>query len=327
MRRLTVIVVVLAALWGAWWWVGATATERGLRAFLGRMEAEGWTVRYDGLDTRGFPSRFDTTADGLLLAAPNGPEVSLPFFQTLMLAYAPNRAIAVWPPEWRVGDVVVISDTMRASLALGASADLPLRRLTANAAPVAAEGAGWRASAAEMRAASEASPLARNGQHVGLLLSDLLLPAFAREVVDPSGRFPERVERLHLDAVVGFDRPWDRHTLLSPRLPQPTRLSLDSLSFEWGRLELNAEGALDMDAAGVPTGRVVLRLAGWEDLLALGEELGLVPPDYAPLVRQAMTVLDAMDGGADGIETALVFEGGRATLGPIPLGPAPRLRY
>lgn len=327
MRRLTVIAVVLAALWSAWWWIGATATERGLRAFLSEMEAGGWAVRYDDLRVRGFPSRFDTTAENLVLTAPNGPSFALPFFQTLMLAYAPNRAIAVWPPEWRAGEVVVTSQTLRASLALGASADLPLQRLTVTASPAAVEGSGWTARADEVRAAAEANPAARNGQRIGVLLSGLVLPAFAREVVDPAGRFPERVERLRIDAVIGFDEPWDRHVPTASGPPQPTMVMLNTLDFEWGTLALQAEGTLDLDAAGLPEGRIALRLSGWTDVVALGEELGLIPPQYAPIVRQAMTVLDEMDDDADGIETVLVFEEGRAILGPIPLGPAPRLRY
>ncbi|MGR3541338.1 MAG: DUF2125 domain-containing protein [Hasllibacter sp.] len=326
MRRLLALVLVVAALWGVWWALGQTATERGWRAFLEQLEDEGWTVSYGDLATRGFPSRFDTTARDLALIPPAGPAVRLPFFQTLMLAYAPNRAIAVWPPAWTIGPLEVRSETLRASVGVGATPSLPLDRMTAVAERLAVAGDGWALRTAAFSAATERSDEAGNGHRLGLRMRDLLLPEFARGVVDPDGRLPARVDLLRIDAVAGFDAPWDRRAPMEG-WPRPTSLSLEALEFDWGRLRLRAAGALAIDAAGVPEGRIGLTLVGWEDLLALGEATGIVAPEYAPLARQALAVLDGMDSGAEGIETELVFEGGRMTLGPLPLGAAPRLTY
>ena len=325
MRRLLAFVIVAAALWGVWWTLGRAGNERGWQAFLEQLESNGWTVAYDDLATRGFPSRFDTTATDLTLVPPRGPAIAMPFFQTLMVAYTPNRAIAVWPPRWTVGPVAVRSETLRASVAVGANPSLPLDRITAVAEALSVGDGDWTLRAASFNAATERSEAAENGQRLGLRLNDLLLPQFARDVVDPEGRLPARVDGLRLDAVAGFDAPWDRHAPVQG-WPRPVSLSVEALEFDWGALSLRADGPVMFDAAGVPEGRIALSLRGWEDLLALGAATGLVSEDYVPLATQALTVLDGLDD-ADGIETELVFEEGRMILGPLPLGPAPRLTY
>jgi hypothetical protein len=42
-------------------------------------------------------------------------------------------------------------------------------------------------------------------------------------------------------------------------------------------------------------------------------------------VETGLTFVAGMTGGTDRLEAPLTFAGGRMALGPIPLGPAPRL--
>jgi hypothetical protein len=59
-------------------------------------------------------------------------------------------------------------------------------------------------------------------------------------------------------------------------------------------------------------------------VLRLGVALGLIRPETAPTVERAGESLARIGGNAEVLTLPLVFAGGRMSLGPIPLGPAPR---
>ena len=330
MRRTILIVMALALAWGGYWWSGATAMERSLRGWLDARAAEGWVASYDSVETRGFPSRFDTSVRGLDLSPPGAPWAwRAPLFQTLMLSYQPDRAIAAWigPQEVATsgGTVSVDSERLRASVRVGVSTALPLEAFTAvgDGLEVAAE-AGWRASAAEVRVATEATPAAPNGQRVGVTLLELRPPAALRALVDPEGTMPDALDRFHLDAVLGFDAPWDRFAL-EDRAPRLTELALADATLVWGDLSIAAEGAVEIDAQGIPEGRIAIRVEDWRRLLDLLRATGIVGPRAAPLTARAMEVLADLSPDPDVIEAPLSFQQGFVSLGPIPLGRAPRL--
>ncbi len=98
MRRLTIIVLALAAIYGAYWVFGASMVERTATSRAELMRLEGWKIDYDDLSTRGFPSRFDTTVTALDVEIPSGDLAwSAPFVQALSLAYKPNEVILALP--------------------------------------------------------------------------------------------------------------------------------------------------------------------------------------------------------------------------------------
>ena len=330
MRRILVIVMALALVWGGYWWTGALAMERGFRAWLDARAAEGWVASYDGVETHGFPSRFDTSFRGLALQPPDAAWAwRAPLFQTLMLSYAPNRAVAVWPGPQTIltplGRIDVEGERLRASVRLGAAVSLPLKefRAEAEALDVVAE-AGWRASAAEARLATVATPTARNGQRLGVLLRELRPPSAVRALVDPLGIMPDALGRLHLDADLGFDAPWDR-LALEERAPRLTSVGLRDAVIEWGALTLSAEGGVEIGEDGLPIGRIDIRIEDWRRLLDLMRATGVVGEGVAPLTERAMEVLAGLSPDPDVIEAPLSFQRGFVSFGPIPLGPAPRL--
>ena len=330
MRRTLVIVAALALAWGGYWWSGATATERAFRGWLDARAAKGWTATYESVETHGFPSRFDTTVRDLDLSPPGAPWAwHAPLFQTLMLSYQPNRAIAAWIGPQTIstpaGRIDLDSERLRASMRLGVSTALPLVAFTAVAEDldVAAE-LGWRLSATEARLATEATPAAPNGQRLGVTLVGLSPPATLRALVDPEGTMPEALDRFHLDAVLGFDAPWDRFAL-EDRAPRLTELALRDATFAWGDLAIAADGAVAIDAQGVPEGRITLRIENWRRLLGLLRATDVVGPGAAPLTERAMEVLAGLSPDPGVIEAPLSFQRGFVSLGPIPLGRAPRL--
>ena len=330
MRRSLALATVLALVWGAYWWSGALAMERGFRGWLDARAAEGWVASYDGIETHGFPARFDTSFRGLALRPPGAAWAwRAPLFQTLMLSYAPNRAVAAWPGRQVVetpgGRVEVSGDALRASVRLGVAASLPLDefRAVAEGLEVAGE-AGWSLTAAEASLALAATPTIAHGQRLGVLLRELRPPAAIRALVDPLGAMPDRLGRFHLDADLGFDAPWDRHAL-EDRAPRLTTLRLSEASLAWGELAIGARGEVRIGEDGVPEGRIDVRVEDWRRLLGLLRATGVVGPGLAPLTERAMEVLAELSPDADVIEAPLSFQKGFVSFGPIPLGPAPRL--
>jgi hypothetical protein len=330
MRRILLLALALAAVWGGYWWSGATAMERGLRGWLDARAAEGWTASYDAVETRGFPSRFDTSFRGLALSPPGAAwEWRAPEFQTLMLSYAPNRAVAAWPGPQTVatpaGDVVLEGERMRASVRLGVAASLPLQEFRAVAEALRVRGdPGWTLTAEEASLAVAVTPAAPNGQRLGVRLTGLRAPPAVRARIDPEGAMPEALDGLHLDADLGFDAPWDRHAL-EDTPPRLTEIGLRDASFSWGALALVASGDVEIGPDGVPEGRIDVRVEEWRLLLDLMRALGLLGERALPLAEGAMGVLAGLSPQEDVVEAPLSFQNGFVSLGPIPLGPAPRL--
>lgn len=329
MRRILLIVAAMALAWGGYWWTGATAMERGFRGWLDARAAEGWTASYGSVETRGFPSRFDTSFRGLALSPPGALwEWRAPLFQTLMLSYAPNRAVAAWPGPQTVltpaGPIELEGDAMRASVRLGVAASLPLEEFRAVAEALRVEGGAWSLAAEEASLATVETPAAPNGQRIGLRLVGLRPPALMRARIDPLGAMPETLDGLHLDADLGFDAPWDRHAL-EDAAPRLTEIGLRDASFSWGTLALVASGDVEVGADGVPSGRIDVRVEDWRRLLDLLRATGVLGDGLAPLTERAMEVLAGLSPEPDVIEAPLSFQNGFVSLGPIPLGPAPRL--
>ncbi|MEM1100881.1 MAG: DUF2125 domain-containing protein, partial [Pseudomonadota bacterium] len=75
-----------------------------------------------------------------------------------------------------------------------------------------------------------------------------------------------------------------------------------------------------------PEGRVGLVATNWREILSLGAATGLIPQGVMPTATRTLEALASLSGGPNTIDLPLVFAGGTLSLGPIPLGPAPRIR-
>lgn len=327
MVRTVVAVLVLALAWMLWWAVGHTAYRKGLEAWIAERRAGGWTADVGDLATRGFPNRFDTTLTDVVLGDPaTGIGWSAPFVQILSLAYKPHQAILLLPPEHELtlpGSRVAIAQARAESsvfldptpaLALD-RARVVIRDLTA----VSSE--GWDLALGEARFAAEYRPATGASYRIGAEILGMQLPAPARNTVDPAGRLPGTVDRMALDADVDFSAPWDRAALVAPP-PRIVRIALTNAAIRWGDLELRAEGTIAIDASGLPEGRVTLQSSEWQTLLAMAEDVGLADGVAGAKGSEA---LDLLGSAALGIGVPLVFANGEIRLGPVLIGPAPRL--
>lgn len=331
-------VLALAALaptlgWSAWWWVGASAKEAAFAAWLADRRADGWLAEAASIATAGFPNRFDTRIERLALAdAEAGWAWEAPFVDILMLSYAPTRAILALPPAQDLSipgaRATLRSDRLMASANLAPGPSLALRRVSVEGAGLRLEApAGWSAAAQSVEAhVAEAPEHAGPDNAYALALSAeaVRLPAVWRERLDPAGAMAEALDRLTLDARAAFDRPLDR-SAIEDRLPRLEALSLELLEARWGALSLTASGRVTADRGGYAAGEITVRATRWREMLRAAVAAGALDRDLADAIEAGLGLLALLSGDADTIEAPLSFSGGFARIGPVPLGPAPRL--
>ena len=319
MRFLLGLVAVLALLWGGYWFAGQRALDRGAEAAFARMQAEGWEASHSGISTGGFPSRFDTTVTAPRLRDPQtGFGWEAPSLELYALSYRPNEVIALFPaeqtlilPHERVG---IRTEGMRASGRVGLSTAMPLDNVTIQSGPVSLAGdTGWQAGLAGLIMALRRAGSGPADYDLWIEGTDITLTAAG------PGSAAQAITALRLDAAVTLDRPVDRMIGPDSRLQA---LTLRAAVIDLGTTAIGAEGALTLDAAGVPTGTLNLSLRDWRGALAFAVAAGIVPAQAASL---AETAGGLMARGAADIAAPLVFEGGQMRLGPVPLGPAPAL--
>ncbi|MBP7000199.1 DUF2125 domain-containing protein [Amaricoccus sp.] len=335
MRKLYAMLgVIVAAIlgWTAWWFFIATAKDRALEAWLAARRADGWVAEAAAIDVGGFPYRVDTTIRDLELANPEGGwSWKAPEFQFTALAYQPNHLIAFWPPEQTVstpfGATQVTSQTLRGSVIFQPNPRLGLRRATIELKDVVLAGAqGWRVGLADGILAlreAEAPDAPPNAYDVALDAHGVTPPAaIARSIA--SGVLAERIDAVSFEATAVFDRPLDREAVEGAR-PSIERLVIDDAVFAWGRLDLRAHGALVADADGLAEGRIDLRARNWREMVDIAERSGALSPGVASALQGGLGLIARLGGDRNSIDAALDFAGGSVRLGPIPLGPAPRL--
>jgi hypothetical protein len=132
---------------------------------------------------------------------------------------------------------------------------------------------------------------------------------------------PPQVGLIRIDAHVGFTAPIDRQVLVTR--PQIATIDLDNLRIEWGTMQVTAKGKVIADADGFAQGDAVLRLENWRVALDVAQSTGILAEKDRKLWEQAAQFLA---GSSDSLDLPLQFKNGRSFVGPLPVGPAPRLR-
>lgn len=324
MRVLTVLVLLAFAGWSGWWWLAADQSRKAAEAWFASVAAEGGGASHGGISVMGYPNRVDlTVSDPVIADARSGWGWRADFLQLFAMTWKPWHLIAVLAPQQEIetpaGPLRVESDSLRASLVLTPGPDLALDRFN-----FAAESVRWGGT---LTGAFDSLSVATRPS-VGLALShdlgvDLrgLMPD--PQLLDrlPAGLLPGRIGRFHLDAVLGFTAPLDRHAGTTRPVLEALRLRAGRI--EWGDLVVEASGNLTSDAQGFAEGRIEIRAAGWRKALNAVAALGALPPEAVPQWETALATLEGTDGV---LVVPLVFAGGRASVAALPVGLAPRLR-
>jgi len=331
MRWLLAAILVGALAWAGYWFIGSSTKEGAIAGWFEDRRAQGWVADYGALSTRGFPNRFDTTIEDITLADPEtGWAWSAPFFQVFALSYRPTQVIAVWPDtqsfQTPISDFELVSTGMRASLALNPDTSLSLARATGEVGPLAITSEdGWELRAerglmAARQAVAEPRAYDIFVEAVSLRPDDALRIGLR---TDPP--LPDTFDVLKLQATVTFDKVWDR-TAIEDARPQPMKIDLDLAQATWGQLALRATGSLDVDADGYGTGEITVKASNWREMLSVGVSLGIIPSEISGAMESGLELLAGLRGNPETLDLPLTFAGRRISLGPVPIGPAPRFQ-
>lgn len=325
MRALLWISVLLAALWSGYWFVGKSAVERGFEAFLEQAPTRGLEVSQAGYGVAGFPSRFDLTVTEPRVTDRRSQTVwEAPFVQVFSLSYQPWHVIAAFAPTQTIRtpaeDLTLVSSKLQASVVVTPGAALALDRSTVVGDAVQVTSSlGWQVAADQIRFATRADPSLANTHDIGVELVNLTPdPRLATRLPD----LPAQISLARLDANVTLSGPIDRFAAATR--PQVTAVSLRNAALTWGNLGVTAQGDLVM-VGGLPEGRIDIRVTGWRNLVTLATNLGMVTPDVAQTMLGVLTAYATSSGDPEVLQMPLVLAGGFMSLGPLPLGPIPRL--
>lgn len=325
MRALLWIATVLVVLWSGYWFVGKTTVERGFEAFVQAAPESGLTVSQAGYRVAGFPNRFDlTVTDPRVTDQRSEIRWEAPFVQVFSLSYRPWHVIAAFAPQQTirtvVEDITLQSGKLQASVVVSPNTALTLDRATVVGDDITATSSlGWVLAAQTLRFATRSDPSLTNTYDIGLELLNLSPdPALAARLPD----LPPQIALARVNANATLSAPLDRFA--GEARPGLTALSLREAVVTWGALSLSAKGDLRV-VDGLPEGRIALRATGWRNLVVMATSMGLITPDFAPTMTNMMQAVAGASGDPDVLEMPLIFEGGQMLLGPLPLGPAPRL--
>lgn len=327
MRNLTILVLIVAALYSGYWFVGSSAAEKGVSAAVAELQSKGWTADVGEAKTRGFPSRFDTTLTDVRLKNPDGSiGWTGPFVQSLALSYKPNEVIIAFPDAHQIHldgtDIALETDGLRASAGVLARPSAPISHLTAELQSGTATFSANAVLSLGKSLVALRSTEVETAYDTYIDLTDIELPAALMRVLEAASDLSPRISQATLDAEVTLDRPLDRH-LSNGQPPVLNALDLKGLTVQWGDVSLRGRGAVDVDPSGFPSGQVTLTLRNWDALIDAAVVLGFLP---AKMERTVKTLAKTMAAGSDTLDMPISFQNGNMSLGLIPLGPAPRLR-
>lgn len=330
MRWLVSGLGVLAALAALGWFVVAWTTQRVVASWLDDRAAEGWLVNYSDLSVGGFPTGFETTLTDLDLADPDTGWVwSVPRLDLTQRAFRPDHVRADWPttqslasPEERL---TILSDGLRSELDVQ-----PAMRFALDAWQTTMENVevtsseGWTMRLPEGRLDGRRVTGETAIYDVTFSADGLVPPAPLVDRLDPAGVLPETIGTLRYEARMAFDRPWDIRAV-EDRRPQITRVELGEMTASWGAMLFRAAGEVDVDGDGVPTGEIAVRAENWREMVELAVNGGALPAQLQGSVEGVLGMVAGLSGQPEDIDATLGFRNGRAFLGPLPLGQAPRL--
>lgn len=330
MRRIAIIAVVLVGIASAAWFGTARAIEGVVGDWLDTRQEEGWLAEYDSLGVGGFPRVFDLRFAGLRLADPEtGIVWTLPEMALESAVFRPGHVRATWPDEQALSSsaetLTITTAAMTSELDVRPADRFALDLSETRLSGVAVTSTlGWTMQLPEGRLIMARADGQDATYDVDFAAAQLSLPEPLRGQLDPARLLPDSIETLDYRAEMRFDRPWDIRAI-EDRRPQVTAIDLGEMNAVWGGLMLRLAGELEVNEAGVPEGALALRAENWREMVGLAVRAGLIPPQMAGTAEGLLEIVAGFGGDPEVIDAELRFAGGRAFLGPLPIGPAPRL--
>ncbi|MGV6803972.1 MAG: DUF2125 domain-containing protein [Ruegeria sp.] len=330
MRRLVRVLIFLAIVWSAYWAIAGYGLRSAITGWFEHQRELGWQADFSSVEVAGYPQQHRTRLNNVALADPvNGTAWSADWIEFQSPAVWPGRQMlgfASTPQRLSYFDqtAIIKADKLLAELNLRPGVALELEKMALTSGPwsVAHEGTNTAAGASlDMIMEQTDTPEAYTIRGS----SDAFAPGEdLRSLMRSAATLPQAFETLELDMNVTFDKTWDR-SALEERRPQPRLIDLHLAEIKWGGLRLFATGEVKVDEQGIPTGEVAIKAENWQDMVAMANAAGALPDQAVDPVTRALNLLAGLGGNPNALDLQLNFRDGFVALGPLPLGPAPRL--
>ena len=328
MARLIGLFLVLAAAFSGYWFFATRVLTQAIEGAAADARTSGWQVSYDTVATTGFPGTFDLNiAAADIRASDRKWRWQAPQFQLNAPAIHPTRLRATFPDTQtlQVGpqtlsiqsDLFTVEASTRMNAALSfdrAALDLENGRFVSDL--------GWDAGIARVTALITQNPTADRSYDIDFKGQDVTLPAAMFDQLAPDLDVADRIDNVTFDGMVTLDRALDRFVIDTGTEPVLERIDLISFKITWGDITILATGDVDIDAEGVPEGRLTITTAQWSETLDLLVGADIIDERFAP----TLTNIARGSVDSDGLLTLpLTMRDGFMTMGILPLGPVPRL--
>ena len=323
-----VLLAVAAALWSIFWvWEKRQVVNR-MDAAAERAKGAGYEIAWASREIGGYPFRLDVTLTDARISEPSGWALRAPRIEAEAQAFAPTswliaatKGLTVVRPVG--GPVNVSGERIRASLthpgARPPSLSFEGVKL-AFATPLEAARPFWLVGADRVEFHLRAGPDDEGGVFLSLAGGKARPSSlFARLAGEKpvSGEWNSTLSKMSVftgrdwpDAVRRWSAGGGKMTVRNGNLTAGDAL----IAVNSGTLAAGADGRL--------SGALNVSLRQAPAALAAMGEFGLLPPETA---AAASLVARARQGEGDAARAALTFQAGQATLGPIAVGPAPKV--
>lgn len=332
MRFLIWCFVLLAVLFCGWWALASYGVSQAIGSWAEDAKTRGWQVEAQTAQA-GFPFNIRTDVATL--------EVLDTATQSLVKAKGATVSARTYWPGYVDIDLpdtpMVFADAAqltslqttdgKATLRLRPGFALELRTATLKAS----RWAMLLNQAPLISGADFALAAHQNGEvparyDIALQANDLTPGNLPRRLLSLPASWPISFETFTAKGSVTFDAPL-RPDSMEGTPPQFRQITLSEALVVWGALSLNANGLLDVDANGVPTGVVNMQAKNWRRLLDLAEQTSALPARQRGQIELVLGLLANRSGKPEDMDINIAFENGRMAVSGIPLGPAPRFVF
>lgn len=324
-----VLLLALAAVVSAYWWMAAGAVSTRLDAINGREAAPGIRLSFTRKSVGGFPFRVDTVLDDVKIeiASTFGPIVwrsehlaahALTYGRAVTLFEAAGRQILSWTDDDGVHHrFEFIPGTMRASILEAKDVfgrfDLDI---------IGIDSPSFDAARAQFHLRRDP-----NADALDLVFSadDVRLAPQWRNAIGDS------MARIRLDARLSPAAPLlaggrDWREAAEDWRGQQGALSIDQFEIAWGKLDAFGTGRIGLDGNRRPLGSLDLKIAGYRALLDEAAARGTVAPADKGVAAALLNDLAETGGDHAGrLPATFVFKDGAAGVGKVSAGLLPRL--
>jgi hypothetical protein len=323
-RKLMWLGIVLAVLWCGYWAAGTYAIRQAAQQGIEQATAKGSFISPDVI-TGGFPTAFDVTLTQLDIGNPEGGvRWQTPDMQVQAALWQPWHVVAQLNDDHSFAlpdqTLTLNLDDGRAGLTVTPDSSLTLSQLALTLTQPALQSShGWRGAGDVAEVHVNLLPAPANSYAIALNVRNVALdPAF----ITGTG-LNGTIAKIALDGTATFATPLDRFAGENP--PQMTAISLSPVTLEWGDILATANGSIAANADGIAEGRVDITIHGWRRLIPALVGTGAITPEAAPTIEGFLNAMAAQGGDPETLAVPLIYQNGSGMLGPIPLGPAPRM--